>query len=76
MFVDSITKAGLTTEQIHQMHEKFPGTKFIFIAQSTKDGSYRGAKDIEHEVDAIVHVQDGIAKSYGRFNQGGEMRVF
>lgn len=76
VFIDSITKAGIGADEIHRLHEKYPRIGFIFIAQSTKDGSYRGAKDLEHEVDVIVHVQDGIAKSYGRFNQGGEMRVF
>ena len=49
VFIDSITKAGLGTEEIHNLHEKYPRIGFIFIAQSTKDGSYRGAKDVEHE---------------------------
>ena len=76
VFIDSITKAGMDTAEIHSLHEKYPNTGFIFIAQSTKDGSYRGAKGLEHEVDVIVHVQNGVAKSYGRFKQAGEMKVF
>lgn len=76
VFIDSITKAGMNADDIHLLHEKYPRTGIIVIAQSTKDGSYKGARDLEHEVDVVIHVQDGIAKSYGRFNQGGEMRVF
>lgn len=76
VFIDSITKAAMNAEHIHNLHLKYPNTGFIFIAQSTKDGSYRGAKDLEHEVDTIIHVEKGTAKSYGRFNQGGQARVF
>lgn len=73
--IDSITKAGMDHRDMANLKHSNPGVSFIFIAQSTKDGNFRGSRDLEHEVDVIVKVEDGIATSNGRFNQGGRMKV-
>jgi hypothetical protein len=75
VIIDSITKAGMDHRDMSILKHNNPGISFIFIAQSTKGGHYRGTRDLEHEVDVIVKVENGEATSYGRFNQGGKMKV-
>ena len=75
VIIDSITKAGMDHRDMAALKHSNPGVSFIFIAQSTKDGSYRGARDLEHEVDVIVKVENGVATSFGRFNQGGSLKI-
>lgn len=76
VFIDSLTKAGMTTQDISRLKKQYPRTSFIFIVQETKGGTFRGSKEIEHEVDIIIKVTDGSVTSYGRYNQGGEMRLW
>jgi len=76
VFIDSISKAGMTIEQLVKLHKQFPQTAFIFIFHSTKDGNFRGGQGFAHEVDCIIDVADGVAKGNGRFGVGGEINVF
>lgn len=76
VFIDSVSKAGMTIEQLVKLHKQFPQTAFIFIFHSTKDGNFRGGQGFAHEVDCIIDVADGVAKGNGRFGVGGEINVF
>ena len=76
VFIDSVSKAGMTIEQLVKMHKQFPQTAFVFIFHSTKDGNFRGGQGFAHEVDCIIDVADGFAKGNGRFGVGGEINVF
>ena len=75
IIVDTINKAQLKAEQIRELKIKYPNTSFIFIAQTTKEGEFRGEQDIAHEQDIVVEMKDGEAFANGRFIQGGYLNI-
>ncbi len=77
IFLDSVTKFGLTPEDIEKLRAANPGKSFIFIFQTTKDGNFRGENTYQHDVDVVIGVPErGKATQFGRFNQGGEINIF
>ena len=76
IFIDSVTRAKLEVNDLRKLITSNPNKAFIFVFHSTKEGSFRGQQTFQHDVDIIIKVEQGIAKAYGRFNQGGEMKVF
>lgn len=77
VFIDSINRAKLDYDALLQLKADNPKTSFIFISQVTKDGSYRGSRELEHDVDCVIEVDRiGHARGYGRFAQGGEAEIF
>lgn len=77
VFLDSVTKLKLTPEQLEQKEKENPGVSFIYIFQVRKDGVFKGRNDFQHDVDIVIEVPEcGLAIQYGRFNQGGELRIF
>lgn len=77
VFLDSINKLALSPAEVEKLEEKYPSISFIYIFQCLKDGNYKGSMEFSHNVDAIVEVPEkGLATQYGRYNQGGEMRIF
>ena len=77
IFLDSVTKLGLTPEDLNSLKRGNPTKSFIFIFQSTKEGNFRGANAFQHDVDVVIEVPEkGRAVQMGRFNQGGEIEIF
>ncbi|MBS1607207.1 MAG: hypothetical protein JSS70_00170 [Bacteroidetes bacterium] len=77
IFLDSVTKLGLTPDDLTRLRRLNPTKSFIFIFQSTKDGKFRGANSFQHDVDVVIEVPEkGRAVQMGRFNQGGEIEIF
>ena len=77
VFLDSVNSLGLSTEDLVTLKNHNPNTSFIQIFQTTKAGSHRGDNESQHNVDVIIEVPEkGMAVQNGRFNQGGEMRIF
>lgn len=77
VFLDSVTKLGLTVDELEELRNENPNTSFIFIFQTTKQGIFRGNNSFQHDVDCVVEVpQKGKAIQYGRYNQGGELDIF
>ena len=77
VFLDSITRLHLTPDDLNTLKANNPGVSFIFISQVTKGGKARGSNEFAHDVDAIIEFPEkGKAVQYGRFNQGGAMRIF
>lgn len=77
IFLDSVTKLGLTPEDLNNLKKQNPSKSFIFIFQSTKEGNFRGANAFQHDVDVVIEVPEkGKAVQMGRFNQGGEVQIF
>ena len=77
IFLDSVTKLGLSPEDINNLRRTNPSKSFIFIFQSTKEGNFRGANAFQHDVDVVIEVPEkGKAVQMGRFNQGGEIEIF
>ncbi|MPM15353.1 hypothetical protein SDC9_61722 [bioreactor metagenome] len=76
VFIDSINRAKLNYDALLQLKADYPKISFIYISQVTKDGSYRGSRELEHDVDCVIEVDRiGHARSYGRFAQGGEAEI-
>lgn len=77
IFLDSVTRLGLTPEDLNRLRAAHPTKSFIFVFQTTKAGAFRGANAYQHDVDVIIEVPEkGKAVQMGRFNQGGEMEIF
>ena len=77
IFLDSVTKLGLTAEDLEELKHEYPNKSFIYIFQTTKDGNFRGVNGFQHDVDSVIEVPEkGRAVQNGRFNQGGEMQIF
>jgi hypothetical protein len=77
IFFDSVNKLGLSTSDLETLKNNNPGKSFIYIFQTTKDGNFRGANEFQHEVDVVIQIPEkGLAVQNGRFNQGGEMKIF
>jgi len=77
VFFDSVNKLALSPQELEKLERKNSDTSFIYIFQTTKEGDFKGAMEFKHNVDAVIEVpQRGIASQYGRYNQGGEMKIF
>jgi hypothetical protein len=77
IFLDSVSKLGLSPDDLTRLQEMNPTKSFIFIFQSTKDGNFKGANSFQHDVDVVIEVPEkGRAVQFGRFNQGGEIDIF
>ena len=76
VFIDSVSKAKLTSQALTKLRKDNPKTAFVFIFHTTKEGNFKGQQDFAHDVDVIVEVENGIAKANGRFAIGGKMNIF
>jgi hypothetical protein len=77
VILDSVNKLELNPKDLEKLKADNPGVSFIYIFQTTKEGKFRGTNEFQHDVDVIIEVPEkGIAIQNGRFNQGGEMRIF
>jgi hypothetical protein len=77
IFFDSVSKLGLSPEDLDRLKVENPGKSFIDIYQTTKTGHFRGSNVHQHDVDVVIEVPEkGKAVQFGRFNQGGEMEIF
>lgn len=77
IFLDSVSRLGLTAEDLRALKLKYPEKSFMYIFQSTKQGNFRGENSFQHDVDVVIELPEkGRAVQMGRFNQGGEMNVF
>ncbi|MFM2224283.1 MAG: hypothetical protein RJA07_485 [Bacteroidota bacterium] len=77
IFLDSVNKLGLQPEDLTRLKKQNPTKSFIFVFQSTKEGNFRGANSFQHDVDVVIEIPErGKAVQFGRFNQGGEMKIF
>jgi len=77
VFLDSVSKLGLSPQDLSQLEKQYPNTSFIYIFQVRKDGVFKGRNEFQHDVDVVIEVpQKGLAVQNGRYNQGGEMRIF
>jgi hypothetical protein len=77
VFLDSVTRLGLTPDDLRMLKSANPRISFIYVFQVIKNGQFRGNNDFQHDVDIVIEVPEkGRAVQYGRYNQGGEMDIF
>jgi len=70
VFIDSINKIGLTANQLEELKTAYPNTAFIYILQSTKDGQYKGNREIEHNTEIKAKVVAGTVTITGKYGRG------
>jgi len=75
VFIDSVSKARLSSQDLTKLRMDNPKTAFVFIFHTTKVGNFRGQQDFAHDVDVIINVENGSAKASGRFGVGGSIKV-
>jgi len=76
VFIDSVSRAKLTIDDLNRLRKDNPGVAFIFIFHTTKNGQFRGQNQFAHDVDVIIEVKDGEAKANGRFLPNGQIDLF
>jgi hypothetical protein len=77
IFLDSVNRMWLTSEDLNRLKEKYLSKSFVFNLQTTKDGKFRGANTFQHDVDVVVEMPEkGKAVQFGRFNKWGELNIF
>lgn len=77
VFLDSVNKLQLSANDLEDLKSTNPAVSFIYVFQSTKEGNFRGGNEFQHDVDVVIEVPErGKAVQFGRFNQGGEIRIF
>ncbi len=77
IFLDSVNKLELSSQDLEILKKNNPGVSFIQIFQTTKAGVHKGDNASQHNVDVVIEVPEkGKAVQFGRFNQGGEMDIF
>lgn len=77
IFLDSVTRLGLTVDDLNNLKDENPNKGFVYVFQVTKLGKFRGSNEFQHDVDIVLEVPEkGYVIQFGRFNQGGEMDIF
>jgi predicted ATP-dependent serine protease len=75
VFIDSVSRAGLTTDDLTRIRKQNPQTAFIYIFHTTKVGNFRGRQDFAHDVDVIIEVENGVARANGRFGAISTIKI-
>lgn len=75
--LDSVNDLGLSLHDYKVLRKSNPNTAFILVLQHTKDGSYRGGKDWEHELEIAGQVENGTITIYrSRYGVKGATNFF
>ena len=73
IFIDSVNSVGLDAEQLRKIA---PSKSFVYVFQTTKDGRFRGENTYEHDVDAVVRVEEMSAETEkNRFGGKDTIRI-
>jgi len=67
VFIDSVTKLGLTPDDIENIKEQHPDISFILVHQVTKSGEIRGSNEHRHNTDQLINVNNFEVDSSGRY---------
>jgi len=76
VFMDSIQTIGLKSEDFKLLKRQYPHTSFVMVFKANRDGTSKGGTDWEHDVDAIMHIENGTATmEKNRFPNGSNETV-
>ena len=64
IFIDSINDLNIDLQDYKEVRDIYDKKAFISILQSTKDESFRGGKDWEHEMDIACEIKEGVVDVY------------
>ncbi len=59
--LDSIQTCGMSPSDFAELKRRFPHTSFVLVSKANKDGTSKGTSDWEHDVDAVLRVEEGTA---------------
>ena len=77
IFLNSVNRIGLTPEDLQALKTKYPDKSFIYIFQSTKQGSFGGENSFQHDVAVVMEVHEkGRVVQMGALTREGEMNIF
>jgi hypothetical protein len=58
IFLDSVSKLGLTADDLTRLKGANPTKSFIYIFQTTKEGKFRGENTFQHDVDVVIQIPE------------------
>ena len=58
VFLDSTQTVGMKSDEFKLLKRKYPNTSFILVFKANRDGTSKGGSDWEHDVDAIMHIEN------------------
>lgn len=58
VFIDSIQTANISVAEFQLLKKRFPHTSIVLVSKANKDGTFKGASDWAHDVDAVMEVKD------------------
>jgi predicted ATP-dependent serine protease len=76
VFLDSTQTVGMKPDEFKAIKRQFPETSFILVFKANRDGSSKGGTDWEHDVDAIMHIENQSATmEKNRFSGGSNETI-
>ncbi len=73
VFLDSVTKLGLSPEDLIKLEANYPEISFMKIFQQTKAGKHKGSNEHLHDVDFYLTIpRPGLITARGRFTPAAE----
>jgi predicted ATP-dependent serine protease len=76
VFLDSTQTVGITPDEFKTLKKKYPNTSFILVFKANRDGTSKGGSDWEHDVDAIMHIENQSATmEKNRFPNGSNETI-
>ena len=76
VFLDSAQTVGMKPDEFRSLKKRFPATSFILVFKANRDGTSKGGSDWEHDVDAIMHIENKCATmEKNRFPGGGSETI-
>ena len=63
LFIDSVQVNGLSLEEFRAVKAKYPKLGIVLVMQTTKEGGFKGNQEWGHEVDTIIEVSEGVART-------------
>jgi deoxyadenosine/deoxycytidine kinase len=77
IILDSVNSLRLSASDMRELYAKHPETSFVVVCQTTKTGLFRGEKELEHDVDCVIRVNDLTAQAEkNRFGGSEVVKVF
>jgi predicted ATP-dependent serine protease len=76
VFFDSTQTVGIKPDEFKALKRQFPNTSFILVFKANRDGTSKGGSDWEHDVDAIMHIENQSATmEKNRFPDGSNETI-
>ncbi len=76
VFFDSTQTVGMKPDEFKTLKKRYPGTSFILVFKANRDGTSKGGSDWEHDVDAIMHIENQSATmEKNRFPNGSNETI-